>query len=206
MRTIVLWLALIVAGLTLGIGSAVLSLRSAGFGDDVRIGPWTTGRAIGTADADIRTRAVVALRGLLALPASEARYFTARVDGAGQPLRGECYYEVSGGFWPREDGQNHPARWLSLTVYDREGWLIPNSLNRHSLGSWFMDGPHGYMIYIGPTDEIRDPDGGINPLWIPTGTDGPFELTLRAYRPTREISEAEFLRSLPTISQGYCPP
>lgn len=206
MRTVVLWLALIAAGLTLGIGSAVLSLRSAGFGDDVRIGPWTTGRAIGTADADIRTRAVVALRGLLALPASEARYFTARVDGAGQPLRGECYYEVSGGFWPTDDGSNYPARWLSLTVYDTSGWLIPNSQNRHSLGSWFMDGPHGWSFEIGPTDAIGAPDGGTNMWWIPTGASGPIELTLRAYLPSRQLSEAEFLRSLPTISPGYCPP
>jgi hypothetical protein len=206
MRTFFLWLALILAGLTLGIGSALISIRSGDLGNDIRVGPWTSGRDVGTADADIRTRAIVALRGLLALPASEARYFTARVDSAGSPLIGNCHYTVSGGFPQRPFGQNFPARWVSITVYDEAGWLIPNEQNRHSLGSWFMGGPNGWTFALGPTGPTDGSAGEQSERWIPTGTSGPIELTLRAYLPSDEITEAQFLEALPTITRQACRP
>src|SRR5688572_8065706 len=70
------------AGVALGAGAGVYSVRAGAFGSSVRIGPWATGTDFGTAEAGAYTRAVVALRGLLALPAREARYYTAREDDA----------------------------------------------------------------------------------------------------------------------------
>ncbi|MGQ7500571.1 hypothetical protein ACTGXZ_10675, partial [Streptococcus suis] len=67
----------------IGTGGAVLAVRAGGFGTQERIGPWTTGKDFGTTQASAYTRAVVALYGLLALPASEARYYTADSDDAG---------------------------------------------------------------------------------------------------------------------------
>lgn len=205
MRTLFTWLVIVLFGLMLGMGGAVLSLRSASLGDEIRIGPWVTGRDIGTAEADIRTRAIVALRGLLALPVSEARYFTAREDGAGRPLDGRCTYRLSGVFLPATGGRATPARWLSITVYDRAGWLIPNPMGRHSIGSSQMTpGDGGWQSWIGPTAAVstmRAVD-----TWIPTGTSGAFEITLRAYRPVTTLSEAAFLRSLPRIDRVECLP
>jgi hypothetical protein len=208
MRTFLTWFAILILGLALGIAAAVWHIRSSGLGNDIRVGPWSTGRNVGTADADLSTRAIVALRGLLALPPGEARYFTATTDSAGRMLDGRCYYTLQGGFYQTRGGRTYPARWLSITVYDQAGWLIPNPQRRHSVGSWFLgdEAPEGWTIDIGPTDMIGRYDGGTNLRWIPTGTDGPFELTLRAYRPLQSLTEQQFLGSLPTISAGQCPP
>jgi hypothetical protein len=203
MRRAATWLAILLLGLALGIGSAVWSLRSASFGDDIRVGPWTTGRNIGTADADFRTRAVVALRGLLALPASEARYFTARNDSEGRVLDGRCAYRLSGVYSPTGSTGGTPARWLSVTVYDQAGWLIRNPTGRHSVGSSEMRvGDDGWRIWISPSASM----GAILAVdsWIPTGTSGPFEITLRAYRQDVNLSEAAFLRALPQLDRVEC--
>lgn len=192
MKAVLKWSGLVMLGLVLGIGLAVWQITSSGLGNDVRVGPWSTGRDIGTANADMKTRAVVALRGLLALPATEARYFTASTDSAGAPLSGKCSYAVTGGALE--------ARWWSITLYDRSGWLIPNRWNRYSIGSARI--PAGseahWTVLIGPAEQPG--------LWIPTGTDGPFELTLRAYRPQGEMARDPARISLPTITKGECRP
>lgn len=194
MRTMFKWLAVILIGIALGTGFAIWQIRSSGLGDDIRIGPWSTGRDIGTADADMKTRAIVALRGLLALPKEEARYFTAATDSAGAPLSGKCSYTLTGG--------NIDARWWSVTLYDRKGWLIPNRWNRHSIGSARLpadnpeDAAYVWSIIVSP----EQAEG----LWIPTGTDGRFELTLRTYRPRGLLASDPSRVTMPTITRGEC--
>ncbi len=190
MRTFFKWLAVILIGIALGTGFAIWQIRSSGLGDDIRIGPWSTGRDIGSADADMKTRAIVALRGLLALPKQEARYFTATTDSAGAALDGKCSYTLTGGVIE--------ARWWSVTLYDRKGWLIPNRWNRHSIGSARIQaGQAGSWSFIVAPAES---DG----LWIPTATDGPFELTLRAYRPRGSLASDPSRVTMPTITKGEC--
>jgi hypothetical protein len=198
MRTVFHWLAIIFLGLTIGIGSAILSIRSASLGNDIRVGPWSTGRDIGTANADIRTRAVVALRGLLALPASEARYFTARTDSAGRPLSGRCSYAV--------DVRLQDARWWSITVYDPQGWLIPNAERRHSYGE-AIDGGNQNSTPLIIRPERRDAPilWGANSWEIISGTDGPVELTLRVYQPGPSYA-APTAAALPRIRRLWCAP
>ena len=190
MRTFFKWLAVIFIGIALGTGLAVWQIRSSGLGDDIRIGPWSTGRDIGTADADMKTRAIVALRGLLALPKQEARYFTATTDSAGAPLDGKCSYTLSGG--------TIEARWWSVTLYDRQGWLIANRWNRHSIGSARIPAEQAgsWSFIVAP--------GGAEGLWIPTATDGPFELTLRAYRPSGTLASDPAQVTMPAITKGEC--
>ncbi|MBY0521327.1 MAG: DUF1214 domain-containing protein [Sphingomonas sp.] len=157
------------AGIVLGAGAALWSVRAGSLGMRTTIGPWTTGRDFGTAAASAHTRAVVALGGLLALPAHEARYYTAADDDAGRPLDGRCRYRVSGGAIP--------AKWWSLTLYDNAGYLVPNSAGRYSVGS----------IGLSPVDAARwtvvvAPEAQPG-RWLPTGRAGRFQLTLRAYLP-----------------------
>jgi len=191
-KAVLKWVGLIVVGLALGSGLAVWQIRTGGLGNDVRVGPWTTGRDVGTADADIKTRAIVALRGLLALPAKEARYFTAATDSAGAPLSGKCRYAMTGG--------DIAARWWSVTLYDRGGWLIPNRWSRYSIGSARIPAGQAehWTVQIGPDEQPG--------LWIPTGTDGPFELTLRVYRPHGEMARDPSRIRLPTVTKGECRP
>lgn len=190
MTSIFKWIGFVVLGLALGIGFAIWQIRGSGLGNDIRVGPWSTGRDIGTIDADMKTRAVVALRGLLALPKEEARYFTASTDSTGAPLSGKCNYTLTGGAID--------ARWWSVTLYDRAGWLIPNRWSRHSIGSARIpaEATNQWTLAVGPTEQPG--------LWVPTGTDGSFELTLRAYRPHGQMARDPARISLPTITKGEC--
>lgn len=190
MKSILKWTGLVVIGLALGSGFAVWQIRDSGLGNDVRVGPWSTGSDFGTTDASMRTRAIVALRGLLALPKEEARYYTAAMDSAGQPLSGKCSYTLTGGAIE--------ARWWSITLYDRAGWLIPNRWSRHSVGSASIpaDQSQSWTINVSPQQQAG--------LWIPTGTDKDFELTLRAYRPRGMMATDPGRVTLPTITKGEC--
>jgi hypothetical protein len=192
MRAFLKWLGIVLVGLAVGTGFAIWQIRNSGLGEDISIGPWTTGRDIGTETTDLKTRAVVALRGLLALPKEEARYFTTRTDSAGQPLSGKCSYVIAGG--PIE------ARWWSITLYDPRGWLVVNRWNRHSVGSAAVtpDAAGNWSFTVSP--EQRDGS------WIPTATDGNFDLTLRAYRPSGGLATDPGGARLPTITRGECRP
>lgn len=156
-----------VLGLALGAGAAVQRVRTGALGASKAIGPWTTGKDFGTARADAYTRAVVSLRGILALPAQEARYYNATVDSAGEPLDGKCRYRVS--------GKAMPAKWWSLTLYDHPGYLVANQANRFSIPSAAVPNPAKWDVIIAPAEQAG--------LWLPTGRIDRFELTLRTYLP-----------------------
>jgi hypothetical protein len=180
----------IVTGLLVGGGAAVHAVR-AGFSDGtLSSGPWETGKDFGSADASALVRARVALAGLLALPRGEAMYFTARTDSSGEPLDGRCRYAIHGG--------RFDARWWSITLYDRTGYLIPNPWHRYSVGSSAV--PSGsaddWTIAIDPAEQPG--------LWIPS-TDAPaFDLTLRLYHPGAAIREAPQSAAMPEIRRMAC--
>ena len=154
-------------GVLAGAGGAVWSVRAGALGAQTRIGAWTTGTDFGTAEASARTRAVVALRGLLALPAREARYYNAAVDDAGRPLDGRCRYTVMGG--------DVRGAWWSLTLYDPQGYLVANAANMYSVESAAVPDRNRWSVTVAPD---RQPG-----LWLPTSGKDRFELTLRAYLP-----------------------
>jgi hypothetical protein len=179
------------AGVALGIGAAVWNVRAGAWGSAARIGPWTTGTDYGTAEAGAYTRAVVALRGLLALPRREARYYNAAVDDAGRPLDGRCRYRVSGG---PTGGQ-----WWSLTLYDRDGYLVANRPGIHSVPSTAL-----------PPSELRAWSVAVAPApqpgrWLPTGGLERFELTLRVYLPADGGRSNLARERLPRIQRVSCP-
>ena len=117
----------LVFGTAIGLGAAWASVAIGRSGLALYKGAWTTSRSTGSAAADDRTRAIVAWRGLLALPRSEALYYDASVDGAGRPLNGKCRYRVEGG--------EMPVRWWSITAYDGAGYLLRTTTERPSVGS-----------------------------------------------------------------------
>ena len=161
------YLVCAIAGLALGAGAAVQRVRTGALGASTAIGPWTTGKDFGTAGASAFTRAVVSLRGILALPAHEARYYNAAVDSAGDPLDGKCKYRVS--------GKAIPTKWWSLTLYDHPGYLVANQANVFSVGSAKVPDPANWSVVVAPAEQSG--------LWLPTGRIERFELTLRTYLP-----------------------
>lgn len=181
---------MLIAGLALGTGAAALQLRQSFAAMGIENGPWRTGEKVGTADASVATRATVALRGLLALPEREAIYFNASTDSQGRPLSGKCRYRVSGGAID--------ARWWSLTLYDKAGYLIPNPASVYSVGSAAIppEEKAGWTV-----DIARQRTGA---HWIAMPDDQPFELTLRAYHPSRELLAKRGSVPLPRIERGEC--
>ena len=178
-----------VAGIAIGSAAAVHMLRGTALGSDVAIGPWATGRDFATEGAGAKTRAAVALRGLLALPASEARYYNAATDDAGRPLDGHCRYRVSGG--------ELPAAWWSLTLFDREGYLVG-------------DGPYSIEGAALPAADQRNWSVTVSPtaagkgLWLPTDNVDRFELTLRLYLPANGGTADLARATLPSIVREAC--
>lgn len=179
-----------VLGVLIGAGGAAWSIRIGAMGSNQKIGAWTTGKDYGTAQASAYTRAVVALRGLLALPATEARYYNAAVDSAGHPLEGRCRYRVS--------GVGLPTRWWSLTLYDSEGYLVANQPGIYSVGSAGLPSAEQarWNVAIAPDQQPGH--------WLPTGKIAHFELTLRAYRPDDGGKGNFTLDQLPTITREDC--
>ncbi len=180
-----------VAGIAAGTGAAVWSVKSGSFGSSARIGPWTTGTDFGTRKASAYTRAAVAFHGLLALPAREARYYTAAQDDEGRPLDGRCRYRLTGG--------DSDGAWWSLTLYGRDGFLVANRANIWSVGSAAMPGAErrGWTIYAAP-----EPQPG---RWLPTGGIERFELTLRIYLPADGGGGSLKREQLPRIERIGCP-
>jgi hypothetical protein len=175
-------------GVVLGVGLAVGSVRSGALGSNVAIGPWQTGADFGTADAGARTRAIIALRGLLALPAREARYYNAATDDAGRALDGNCRYRIAGGMLP--------AQWWSLTLYSPDGYLVgdgPYSIE----GAALPAAEHrGWNVTVAPT---RQPGH-----WLPSAGLDRFQLTLRTYLPTGGGRTDPTRAVLPTITREAC--
>lgn len=182
------YLLLGMAGVVAGLGSAVYVVRAGALGSNVTIGPWVTGRDFGTGEQSARTRAAVALRGLLALPAREARYYTAARDDAGRSLDGRCSYRLTGGILP--------GRWWSLTLYDGSGYLAgdgPYSVESAAIPA----GEQGrWTVLVSPQKQPG--------YWLPTASLGHFELTLRTYLPPDAGRTNPARDQLPSIRREAC--
>lgn len=172
-----LYMAAVVAGIALGLGSALWMAglwppgRNMAFGD-VDVGGWRSDFAIGSKAADPYTRARVARHGLLALAKSEAVYLTRTVDDAGEPLREACAYRLSGGAMP--------ASWWSVTLYDAESMLPANTDGAMSIDAE-RAGKGAWSAVIAPK---RPADGE---PWISSRGAGRFDLTLRLYIPEARL-------------------
>lgn len=148
----------------------------------VRIGPWGTSLAAGSASANPYLRAWIAKHALLALKKEETIYFSAYSDDDGEPLRGECDYRI--------EGRAPDARWWSITVYGEDDFLIPNEQGRYSWGSTeiALDEEGRFTIHLS-----RTPKPG---YWLPTGEAKRLCLSLRLYNPGPAYYSRETLREV----------
>lgn len=177
MRQSLRYLGAVAAGSLLGLGSALWLAglwpqRSKMAFGDVDVGGWRSDFAIGSEAADPYTRARVARHGLLALAKTEAVYFTRATDDTGAPLREACTYILSGG--------TMPAGWWSVTLYDGQSMLPPNTDGALSIDAERAGGGE-WSAVIAP----RRPAQGS--LWISSRGAKAFDLTLRLYRPSAAL-------------------
>lgn len=141
---------------------------------------------IGNYGTDYDFRAQVSIIGLGANTPDEAIYPTGLADSAGGLLNGANDYLLI--FPP---GEEPPARYFwSLTVYDSDGYLTPNSIDRYSLG------PSHPPLRRRPDGSIvialqHDPPTGAGVNWLPT-PDAGFRLNLRLYGPSKAAQRGDW--------------
>ena len=178
-------LAAIVLGSAIGIGSALLTVKIGFSFGAVKNGPWQTNPTMGSRQASIYTRAIVAVHGLFALNQSETIYYSAMTDDSGQWFGGDNVYRI--------EGKALEARWWSITVYGVDNFLIPNDLNRYSYSgnSVTYDRNGKFTIYLSKTPKPGN--------WLPLGDRRRFLLSLRLYNPGESIRRDLATVELPHI-------
>lgn len=156
-------------------------------------GTWLYSDKIGAAAASNVERARVAINGPLGLSAKEAVYFVALQDSAGDPLRSQCTYRVS--------GQEIDTRWWSLTLYDSvTQHYVPNPENRSSWNSVSVPRTEqgDWVINVAPTPQET--------AWLPSQeeADQSFDLMLRVYNPS-DATRAKLPNiELPVVERVSC--
>jgi len=183
-------LALIIAA-SLGLGATWVAITQGTAYGGVSIGAWTAWPRVGTPGIDPYARAMVARSGELPIGSGDGVAFYARSDDVGQLLDGRCDVAL--------EGITPQARYFTVTLYDLEGRLVANAVQRQGFTSQELirraDGT--FEITIGP----RARPGN----WLPTGGIERYMLVLRLYDTpiglaTRSGREAP----MPTIVQKAC--
>ena len=163
-------MAVVLVAFALAAGSAWWTVLRGPVANGIVNGPWRANLSVGSAKADLYTRANVAITGLFALNAAEAIYLSAAFDDGGRPLLARCTYRIV--------GKPVAAGWWSITAYGDDHFLIPNAANRFSYNMGNLQARDGapFEIIAAP----KQADGN----WLPTGdgTNG-FHLVMRLYNP-----------------------
>ena len=183
--------ALIVAA-AVGLGATYYALtRGAAFGP-LTIGSWTAWPKTGTIEADPYARASIARIGRLPTAVGDGVSFAAQVDDNGRPLDGRCDVLIS--------GVTPAARFWTLTLYNLDGELVANSINRSGFTSQEIvrhaDG--AFEIVAAPRASAGN--------WLPTGGVDRYTLLLRLYDTAVGVStKAGREVPMPSVTVRGCP-
>jgi hypothetical protein len=151
----------------IGLGATWLTLtRGVAFGS-LTIGAWTAWPKSGSVDIDPYAHATIARTGELPIGTGDGVAFYAHTDDAGNPFDGRCTFVIS--------GMSPAARYWTVTLYDPEGRLIANTIDRHGFTSAEVvrDASGRFAINVGP----RARSGN----WLPSGGIEKFILVWRLY-------------------------
>ncbi len=133
-------------------------------------------------------RAVIAMIGLGANPPEDAVYPMAVSDGEGEPLDAASKYVLR---FKKDEIPPADAFW-SLTLYDKDGFPVPNEIKRQALGDRdkLKFGSDGSLeIYIQAGSPGKDKKAN----WLPAPKSGPFGVVLRLYAPKREVLDGRWV-------------
>jgi len=189
-----IFISLIALAIATGVGLGATwttSTRGLSFGA-VTIGPWTAWPRTGTSDIDPYARAVVARSGELPIGSGDGVAFVASSDDKGRPLDGRCDIAIS--------GITPAARFWTLTLYDPQGNLVSNSLQRYGFTSQEIvrsaDG--AFEIRIAARSRAGN--------WLPTGGLDRYLLMMRLYdTPVGVATRTQKDAPMPAITTVGCP-
>ena len=119
--------------------------------------------------------------------AEDAVYPNTVKDSDGNLLSGENKYILR---FPKDETPPAQNFW-SLTMYDKDGYLVENPIKRYSVGdrSKFKYDPDGTLtIYI----QRESPGKNKESNWLPSTQAGPFKLYLRLYTPEQEVLDGNW--------------
>jgi hypothetical protein len=125
-------------------------------------------------------RAIVAQVGLGANLPEDAIYPGSIGDENGKPLDGASKYIIR---FAKDSLPPVDAFW-SITLYDNDGFQVPNPVNRFAVSSWMPfkpDADGSLTLYF----QNENPGGDREANWLPAPK-GPFNLTMRLYAPKSE--------------------
>ena len=148
-------------------------------------------------------RAIVAQQGLGANLPGDAIYPLNLWDETGKPLDGANKYTIH-----FDKGTMPPVNaFWSITLYDVDGFQVPNILNRFAVSSWmpFKYNPDGSLdLYF----QNESPGADKEANWLPAPK-GVFNLTMRLYAPKQEVLVGKWnpppvvkVQDLPIITGG----
>jgi hypothetical protein len=125
-------------------------------------------------------RAIVTQLGLGANLPEDAIYPINLFDNMHQPLDGTYKYTIH-----FDKGMSPPAgAFWSITLYDKDGFQVPNALNRFAVSNWmpFKYNSDGSLdLYF----QNESPGADLEANWLPAPK-GSFNLTMRLYAPRME--------------------
>jgi hypothetical protein len=166
-------------------GETLVRQKSLSLGTSLR--GWTVNYRGARFGRDYLLRAGVARDQIYVTIPEEALYPVARVDAAGELLNGARSYRLrfSAGELPPVD-----AFW-SVTLYDDDGFLVANRLDRYAVGDrtqGLVLGPDGGLDIVIQAGQVADGPGRV---WLPA-CEGPFYLMMRLYIPRRPVLDGSW--------------
>ena len=175
----------------IGLGSTWVALtRNTGFGT-LKIGAWMARPKTGTADIDPYSRAAIARSGALPVAIGDGVAFVASTDDDGRTLDGRCDVVLS--------GTTPVARFFTLTLYDPDGKLVANSLDRQGFTSEELVRNQDGSFEVAVSPRARPGN------WLPTGGVDRYILVMRFYDTSVGVAtRAEREAPMPSIKTGSC--
>ena len=181
-------LALLIAAVV-GLGTTwVMLTRVSAFGA-IQIGAWTAWPKSGTRDVDPYSRAAIARSGELPVGSGDGVAFYARTDDDGRTFDGRCDVRLS--------GSTPQARFWTLTIYDPQGRLIGNAIDRQGFTSQEIvrNSDGSFDIIVAPRTRAGN--------WLPTNGVESYMLVLRLYdSPVGVATRAAREAPMPTVVQS----
>ncbi|WP_298259141.1 DUF1214 domain-containing protein [Bradyrhizobium sp.] len=192
MRLVFVTLLALILAAAIGLGATwTTATRGTDIGT-LTIGAWTARPRTGTVEVDPYSRASIARSGELPIGTGDGIAFSANRDDNKRLLDGRCDVLVS--------GITPPARFWTLTLYDRKGRLVANALQRYGFTSEeIIRGADGSF-------EVRVASRSRAGNWLPTGGIERYTLVLRLYdTPVGVATRTQRDAPMPSIATASCP-